>query len=80
MLYDDFRLDLREVKIQERQGRRRVRRSAIGQVLPRIGEYQVSFITDNLEVAGTLSVGGQYLSWQKSFAGTEKEIRLLERE
>ena len=80
MLKDDFRLDLREVAVQSRQGRRRLRRSDIGQVLPAIGEYQVRFITDNLEVAGVLTVGEEELSWQKEFAGTEKEIRFLERE
>ena len=80
MLKDDFRLDLREVAVQSRQGRRRLRRSGIGQVLPAIGEYQVRFITDNLEVAGVLTVGEEELSWQKEFAGTEKEIRFLERE
>ena len=80
MLKDDFRLDLREVNIQGQQGSCRVRRSDIGQVLPRIGEYQVRFITDSVEVAGILAVGEEQLSWQKEFAGTLKEIRFLERE
>jgi riboflavin kinase/FMN adenylyltransferase len=80
MLKDDFRLDLREAPVHRRHGRCRLRRSDIGQVLPRIGEYQVRFITDNLEVAGVLTVGEEELSWQKEFAGTEKEIRFLERE
>jgi len=80
MLKDEFRLDLREVVIQRRPGDCRVRRFDIGQVLPRIGEYQVRFITDNLEVAGVLTVGEEQLSWQKEFAGTLKEIRFLERE
>jgi len=80
MLKDEFRLDLREVAVQRRPGGCRVRRLDIGQVLPRIGEYQVRFITDNLEVAGVLTVGEEQLSWQKEFAGTLKEIRFLERE
>jgi hypothetical protein len=57
-----------------------VRRSDIGQVLPQVGEYQVRYITDSLEVAGILTVGEEQLSWQKEFAGTEKEIRFLGRE
>ena len=80
MLKDEFRLDLREVAIERRHDSRRVRKSDIGQVLPRIGEYKVRFITDSLEVAGFLTVGEEQLSWQKGFAGTEKEIRFLERE
>jgi riboflavin kinase/FMN adenylyltransferase len=80
MLSDDFRLDLREASIQRRYGNCLVRRSDIGQVLPRIGEYQVRYITDNLEVAGVLTVGEEQLSWQREFAGTEKEIRFLGRE
>jgi riboflavin kinase/FMN adenylyltransferase len=80
MLKDDFRLDLRDVMIQRQHGSCRARKSDFGQVLPRIGEYQVRFITDSLEVPGVLTVGEERLSWQKEFAGTEKEIRFLERE
>jgi hypothetical protein len=80
MLKDDFRLDLRDVMIQRQHGSCRARKSDFGQVLPRIGEYQVRFITDSLEVPGVLTVGEERLSWQKEFAGTEREIRFLERE
>ena len=80
MLKDDFRLDLRDITIQRRHGSCRVRISDIEQVLPRIGEYQVSFITDSLEFAGILTVGEEQLSWQTEFAGTLIEIRFLERE
>jgi FAD synthase len=80
MLSDDFRLDLREATVERQQDSCRVRRSDIGQVLPRIGDYQVRFITDSLEVADVLTVGEEQISWQRNFAGTVKEIRFLESE
>jgi riboflavin kinase/FMN adenylyltransferase len=87
MLSDDFRLDLREVPIHRCQDGCRMHRSDIEQVLPRTGEYQVRYITDSLESAGTLTVGEEQLTWQtefatwqQEFAGKLKEIRFLERE
>jgi riboflavin kinase/FMN adenylyltransferase len=80
MLKDDFRLDLRGVSIQRRQGKSSVRRSEIGQVLPRNGEYRVRFITDNLEASGVLMVEEEQLSWQNKYSDQEIEIRFLEGE
>jgi riboflavin kinase/FMN adenylyltransferase len=77
MLKDDFRLDLQEVPILRQGDSCRVRRSDIGQVLPRIGEYQVCFITESLEGAGVLKVGEEQLSWRQSSGGTLKEIRFV---
>ncbi|UCF99284.1 MAG: hypothetical protein JSV89_07020 [Spirochaetaceae bacterium] len=77
MLKDDFRLDLRGVSIRRREGGSWVRRSEIGQILPRIGEYRVRFLTEDREVSGILTVEERQLSWQKEFAGTEIEIRFF---
>ena len=77
MLVDDFRLDLREVPTHSRPDGCGVYRSDIEQVLPRTGEYQVRYITDSLERAGTLTVGGEQLTWQKEFAGKLREIRFF---
>jgi riboflavin kinase/FMN adenylyltransferase len=80
MLSDDFRLDLREVPVYRRQDGCRIQRSDIEQVLPRSGEYQVSFITDSIEFDGILTVGEKELTWQTEFAGELREIRFLERD
>jgi riboflavin kinase/FMN adenylyltransferase len=80
MLVDDFRLDLREIPVHNRQDGCGVYRSDIEQVLPRTGEYQVRFITDSLECPGMLKVGEEQLTWQMEFAGKLREIRFLERD
>jgi riboflavin kinase/FMN adenylyltransferase len=77
MLREEYRLDLRQVVIRRQRGFYRVRRADIGQVLPRIGDYQVRFITDKLDVAGIVTIGEEQLSWQTKFAGELKEIRFL---
>jgi riboflavin kinase/FMN adenylyltransferase len=77
MLREEYRLDLRRVAIRRQRGSYRVRRADIGQVLPRIGDYQVRFITDKLDVAGNVMIGEERLSWQTKFAGELKEIRFL---
>jgi riboflavin kinase/FMN adenylyltransferase len=74
MLRDDYRLDLRNIAIQESEGGCWMRRSEIEQVLPRIGEYPVRFLTDSAEISGILTVEEERLYWQEQIAGTEIEI------
>jgi riboflavin kinase/FMN adenylyltransferase len=79
MLQDDFRLDLQGIAVERRRGSSRVLRSHIEQVLPRIGEYQVRFISDNFECAGTLAVEEEQLRWRSGSAEPETEIRFVNR-
>ena len=80
MMKDDFRLDLRGVPVERRQGVSSMQRGSIEQVLPRPGEYRVRFHTESRAFSGILTVGKRQLSWQREFAGTETEIRFLEYE
>jgi riboflavin kinase/FMN adenylyltransferase len=77
MLKDDFRLDLRGVPIQRRGSDSWVQRSAVRQVLPRHGTYEVLFAAESGEFPGAITIKKEGLSWQREFAGAEKEIRFL---
>lgn len=77
MLKDDFRLDLGATSIHRRGGSSWVRRSEIHQVLPKIGEYRVLFLTENTGFPGMLCIEEEQISWQREFAGTEIEISFL---